>query len=341
MRKFTDCCSRPQVATARVSKRLPLRWRARAVQVLVATALMLSISATGARADGLIIPAYLPLGDATNWNVLKEDAAFARDGSSARYKDYWVAVNSGDNGPFSSANDWALAKVRWDPIRANGGAIFGYVHTLTSPTSSTFRPLADVKADINAWAAGYEGLGGIWLDEFYPRYEIDSAAGGASPAFPNGQSNAPTDRSFLNADGTYKTNYPEINPAGGYYSQLTSWIRAAHPNLKIIGNAGGKFYSNQNRYADLVDVTCSFEETLAVAANAPANDWAKLDRAPATLDNPQLALIHTNSTDLAGAINQSISHGYRYFYTTDRTLNNNIWGGLPPYFTSQVLAVYK
>ena len=286
----------------------------------------------------MIIPAYLPLDDATNWNILKEGAALAQNGKSAAYKDYWVTVNSGDNGPFSAPEDWAAATVRWDPIRANGGKIFGYVHTLATPTGTTFRPLDDVKRDIDAWVAGYGAVDGIWIDEFYPRYEI-AGPSGATATFPNGENNAPTDRSFLNADGSF--NAKPIDPAGGYYSRLTSWMRATHPDLKIIGNAGGQFYSNQIRYGELVDVTCSFEQTLAVAADAPANDWAGLDQQTGTSDNKQLALIHTNSTDLMGAINQAKSHGFRYFYTTDRTLDNNIWGGLPPYFTSEVDAIYN
>ncbi len=62
--------------------------------------------------------------------------------------------------------------------------------------------------------------------------------------------------------------------------------------------------------------------SLPVAANAPTNNWAGLNQQAGTSANAQLALIHTNSSDLARAINQSIGHGYKYFYTTDRTLNN-------------------
>lgn len=336
MQKFRPCF--PRSVNARTEKTAFTFGKFRSVLAVAAVAAALSCSTTTALADGMIIPAYLPLGDATNWNILKEGAALARAGSSNTYDDYWVAVNSGNNGPFSAPADWAAAKARWDPIRANGGEIFGYIHTLSTPTSTTFRPLADVKRDINAWVDGYQGLDGIWIDEFYPRYEI-AGPSGAVATFPNGEANAPTDRSFLNPDGSFNAN--QINPAGGYYSQLTDWIRKTHPGLHIIGNAGGQFYSNQVQYGGLVDVTCSFEQTLAVAVNAPANDWASLNQQVGTSANKQLALIHTNSTDLAGAINQSAGHGFKYFYTTDRTLDNNIWGGLPPYFTSEVNAVYN
>lgn len=332
MRQFTKILFINPVFWRLKRSRIAIR-ASRSLCALASIALILGVAVPEARADGLIVPAYLPLSDATNWNILQEGAAIVRDGNSARFKDYWVAVNSGNNGPFYNAADWAIAKTRFDPIRANSGKIFGYVHSLATPDGTQFRPLADVKRDIDNWVAGYEGLDGIWLDEFYPRYEI-AGPSGASATFPNEQNNASKDRSFLNPDGSF--NAAQVDPAGGYYAQLTNWIRATHPDLKIIGNAGGQFYSNQTRYADLVDVTCSFEQTLAVAANMPTGDWANLNQQIGTENNKQLALIHTNSTDLMGVINQAKAHNYSYFYTTDRTLDNNIWGGLPPYFTSQV-----
>jgi hypothetical protein len=180
---------------------------------------------------------------------------------------------------------------------------------------------------------GYGNLDGIWIDEYYPRFEIAGPSGG-SATYPNGTSLAPYDLSFLNSDGTFNAN--QVKPDGGYYSQLISWIRATYPRLRIIGNAGGWFYSNQINYADLPNVTCTFEQTYAVAANSPTNDWSGLTRQNTTSWRGQLALIHTNSTDLAGAIDQAIAHGYTHFYTTNGTLDNNIWGALPPYFTSEV-----
>jgi len=91
----------------------------------------------------------------------------------------------------------------------------------------------------------------------------------------------------------------------------------------------------------VVDVTCSFEQTLAAAQTNPATgavdgQWTGLERANTWTTHGQLALIHTNSTDLVGAIEQSIAKGYTHFYTTDRLLQDNIWGGLPPYFASEV-----
>ncbi len=302
---------------------------------LVFAALALGTAMPKTSADGIIVPAYLPLTDTANWNVLKEDAAIFANGSTPTYLDYWVVVNSGNNGPFTAAADWTAAAKVWDPIEVNSGAIFGYVHTLVTPTGTTFRSLAAVKSDIRAWVNGYANLDGIWIDEFYPRYEIAGPSGSLA-TYPNGQALAPTDRSFLYPDGKTINGAVQVNPAGGYYSQLTKWIHTTYPNLKIIGNAGGYFYSNQVNYGGLVDVTCAFEQTYAVAVNAPANDWAGLNTQPLSASYAKLALIHTNSTNLNGAIDQSISHGYKYFYTTNRTLDNNIWGGLPPYFTSEV-----
>jgi len=283
-----------------------------------------SIAATTATGRGMIVPAYVALGDVSTWNILRENAATVTSG--AHPKDYWVVANGPSNGPFTTG-----AAV-WDPLRAAGGVVIGYVHTCTTPTGPTFRPLADVEAEIAAWVAGYPGIGGIWLDEFYPRYEI-AGADGVAATFPNGQALAPTDRSFLNADGTF--NAKQVVPAGGYYDQLTSWIHGHYPGLKIIGNAGGQFYSNQINYTDLVDITCSFEQTYSYAANAPTNDWANLNRQNTTTTHAQLALIHTNTTDLAGAVSQAFAHGYQYVHTTSRALSDNLWGGIPPYFTSE------
>lgn len=277
----------------------------------------------------MIIPAYLAANDVFNWNIIKEAAGIMTTGSSP--KDFWVTGNGPANGPFTTAQDWADLQTSWDPIRASGGVLFGYVHTCTTPTGPLFRSLQDVEQDISAWVAGYAGLGGIWLDEYYPRFEI-AGSDGVSATFPNGQSLAPTDRSFLNPDGTFNAN--QVNPAGGYYDQLTSWIHTTYPGLKIIGNAGGQFYSNQLAYANLVDVTCSFEQTYAVAADSPTNDWAGLNRQITTAS--QLALIHDNQSDLAGALSQAFGHGYNYVYTTNRTIDTNLWGGIPPYFTTEV-----
>jgi hypothetical protein len=302
---------------------------------------------------GMIVPAYLgvsprnsadPGYDASliaTWTILAEAASAFKNGSNPNYKDFWVVVSSSRSGPFNEGEGdepWARAASLWDPIRANDGVIFGYVHTCVSPTMplvEQYRPLREVEEEIVAWVKGYPGLGGIWLDEFYPRYEIANTAGTAF--FPNGDQNAPADRSWYN-NGVPSWGQ-QVNPTGGYYDQLTKWIRATYPNLRIVGNAGGWFWSNQKNYADLVDVTCSFEQTLEYAQANRANqalDWHGLDRDNTWTPQGQLALIHTNSSDLAGAIDQSIAKGYTHFFTTDRRLEDNPWGGIPPYFATEV-----
>jgi hypothetical protein len=282
----------------------------------------------------MIIPAYITLDDTSGWNMLKEGAAVMSAGTNASFKDYWVTVNSSSNGPFSAVTDWAKAATVWDPIRSNGGRIFGYVHTCEQPTGPTFRSLATVKSEIAAWVAGYPQLDGIWLDEYYPRFEIAGSDVVDGPTYPNGLENAPTDRSFVNSLNQF--NGQQVNPAGGYYDQLVTWIRATYPTLRIIGNAGGAFYSNQLLYSDLPDVLVSFEQNFSVAANAPTNDWSALTRQVPDSKAGQLALIHGNTTSLDGAVDQALAHGYTHVYTTDRVLENNVWGGLPTYLTTEI-----
>jgi Spherulation-specific family 4 len=284
---------------------------------------------------GMIIPAYITLDNVSGWNVLKEGAAKMRTGTNANHKDYWVTVNSATSGSFSTAADWAKAATVWDPIRSNGGRIFGYVHTCEQPTGPIFRPLATVKSEIAAWVAGYPKLDGIWLDEYYPRFEIASVDGATGPSYPNGLANAPTDRSsFVNSANQF--NGLQVNPAGGYYDQLVTWIRATYPTLRIIGNAGGAFYSNQLLYSDLPDVLVSFEQNFSVAANAPTNNWSNLTRQIPNSKSGQLALIHGNATSMDSAVDQALAKGYTHVYTTDRVIENNLWGDLPTYLTSLI-----
>ena len=306
---------------------------------------------------GMIIPAYLTLDDAADWNLLKEGAAQMQASPNPTFKDFWVTVNSGNSGPFQSAAEWVKAKSVWDPIRANGGRIFGYIHALQSPDSSTpqgrlYRDLASVKADIAAWVSGYPSLDGIWIDEFYPRFEIAQPEAGDALVYPrdypNGAAYAPADTGFINSLGQF--NGKQVDPTGGYFSQLTSWIHATYPQLRLIGNAGGDMYSNQYRYGDLVDVLVSFEQNFDTAyatgivtwqnGTAVETDkymWHGLDRLNQVTTAPgSLALIHGNAGNMALAIDQAISHGYTHVYTTDRVFQNNVWGGLASYMTSEI-----
>lgn len=286
---------------------------------------------------GLIIPAYITLDDRTSWNILKEGVETLRTNGSPI--DYWVTVNGPGSAPFVKSEDWATAKTLYDPIRCNGGAIVGYVHTCEAATpprmqQTTFRPLETVEAEIDRWVNGYPALDGIWLDEFIPRLEVASIVEPGQPLIINPGPNPeyqPLSPDYL-TDGAF--NGKQVDPRGGYYHQLRQWIRDAHPNLRIIGNAGGWLDNNQIEYPKLVDVFVSFEQTYALASQ---NNWTRLDRQVDTV--PQLALIHTNTTDLAGAVKQAFDHKYTHVYTTSLPLYPNVWGALPPYFTTEVATV--
>jgi hypothetical protein len=310
---------------------------------------------------GIIIPAYLPLGQRVSWSNLSDQAAAMRDAGGGT-KDFWVAVNGAGNGPYANATDWTTAESLFDPVRANGGAIFGYVHSCKTdsirqhPSYYELLPMDAVKADIAKWIAGYPRIDGIWIDEFYPRYEIaDSPLKGTDPIlmFPNGRGAgmAPADqRSFLNADGSF--NGVQVDPTGGYYETLTSWIRTTYPTLRIIGNAGGKLYSNQTAYANLVDVLCTFEQTYAEAGK---NNWDRLTPLPG-LTVPQLALFHstsasnalfhsTSASEMDGALSRALALGYSHVYSTDLLYElpdgapGNPWGDVSSYLADEVAAI--
>lgn len=301
---------------------------------------------------GLIIPAYLGVDSSQTdrWKAIADGAATLQDGGSA-HKDYWVTVTAGVNGEMKQTFDWTSAKLVWDPVRANGGAIFGYVHTsqkwVTGPNKTCvdallFRPIADVEADIAAWVSGYPNIDGIWIDEFYPRHEIADDCSPPMHMFPNGRDAAPPeeDPSYVSPDGGLNASV-NIKPTGGYYATLTNWIRDNYSNLKIVGNAGGPLWSNQHFYANLVTVVCTFENSYQTAA---ANNWAELQRRNYYNQYPQLALIHTNPNDMAGALKKAFDLGYTHAYTTDEPymingVPHDVWGALPLYFATEVSAV--
>jgi hypothetical protein len=301
------------------------------------------IGAVLAGGTGLIIPAYLAI-DGTqqdSWTAIAAGAATLLNGTST-YKDYWVAVTAGASGEKKQDVDWMAAKAAWDPVRANGGKIFGYVHTGQTPTSLLFRPIVDVEADIVSWVAGYPNIDGIWIDEFYPRHEIADDVGPPTIMFPNGRMAAPPpgNPSYVSPDGGLNPAV-NIDPAGGYYATLRDFIRNTYSNLKIIGNAGGKLWSNQQDYAKLVDVICTFEQTYQSAA---ANNWKNLQRQNDASPYSELALIHTNPNDMAGALQKAFAFGYTHAYTTDvpyeiGDAGQNVWGALPSYFADEVSTV--
>ena len=307
---------------------------------LCAAAAVLGLAPTQSFAKGLIVPAYLPLTDTTDWATLASEATVATASTNPTYKEYYVVVNSSNNGPFTTQANWTTATGLFNPIRTNGGRIFGYVHTNADngTNDAIFRSLSSVEADITSWVTGYSNIDGIWLDEYYPRYEISTDTG-TTASFPNGTALAPYDTTYYTLP-TYAINGAiQVNPNGGY-AQLIGWIRSKYPKLKIIGNAGGWVWSDQLNYMNLPDITCTFEQSYTYANDS--GTWATLNQQTATGVSDyeaQLALIHGNTTDLAGAINEAISHGYSYFYTTNAVYGANVWGVIPPYFDTEVSTV--
>lgn len=333
---------------------------------------------------GMIVPAYLPVKDVrpATWNLFRtgqyqwqlpyevagtwqvEDSdgnetevndvergwlrlAVAAQTMKAAKLDFWVTVNGPNNGPLTDAADWSTARNVWNDLRTNGAAIFGYVHSCVDPKNSSKLIEADVVLEqIRSWVHNYGELDGIWLDEFFPRYELFDPEGAstakplagcdvsvAPPREPNGLCATPVDRSFIDMDGCYDTAIP-IQPAGGYYDTLIARIRAEFPWLLIVGNAGGKLYSNQLAYADLVDVMVGFEQSFAIAQSMPK----RLERQPYAA--PQAALFQgTSLADMPLALSLAQKQMYTHFYATDR-VDGNVWGQLSEHLEAQVDALY-
>lgn len=267
---------------------------------------------------GIIIPAYIWYGDITKWQRIEDAAKEAKKNNI----DFYVVVNSAHHGPFTTkakdtfdeyftpkdqnpapfnmdeeARKWDVVKTFYDNIKTAGGKIIGYVHTCKTPffvggkNYLEYRELADVKEDIDSWVFEYPEIDGIWLDEYYPRYEI---AGGDDSTF-----TIPNDFIIKPEDGTYveKTDekkcspvvvrnkkgedmiYTQIDPYGGFYWQLCKYLttktNAYGKKLIKIGNAGGDIYSNQLACSKFVDVLVSFEKNHIVAKFGEEKGYSK------------------------------------------------------------------
>ena len=327
----------------------------------------LSLPPSATVAGGLIIPIYtLPAAAApgatsaqatagTVWEKLAQGAASMRaaKASGSFYSDFVVAVSGPLHRPFQTRAEFDNAALSYDPIVAQGGQIFGYVHTLTDPDGPTFRPVADVLQDVDAWIQGYPALAGIWIDEYYPKYEY-TVGDQLNATFPNGSDNASADANMSVASGKDLTT-SQMRPDGGYYKRLTDAIRQrtsqSGQTLKLLGNAGGPVRSNQLLYSALPDILCGFEQTVSEAS---ANDWARLTLPSLLPDKPSLlALVHTlpeteacasggACPTLEAALDRAIGHGYSYFYATDEVYKlpdgtrGALWQRLPPYFNRQI-----
>jgi hypothetical protein len=290
---------------------------------------------------GIVIPAYYALADAAKWQELATAAGQMAAANNPVVRDFWVVANYA-NGAFTTAQQWADAAARFNPIRSNGGKIFGYVYThqaaYLNETGSAFdraqfRDVNLVKATINQWVAGYPNLDGIWIDEFYPRHEL-ATANIQFADYPNGLLAAPPGYRTPGLN-LYATG--QVEPAGGWFAELIGWIRATYPNLKIIGNAGGALYNNQNKYGGLPDVLVSFEQsqshTVAVPADFNIDAYGFAAR--------QLALIHGVATvaDMQTMVAQAKAKGFTHIFATDGVYQTNLWTTNSSYLTQQVSAI--
>ena len=74
--------------------------------------------------------------------MLKEDAAIFANGSTPTYLDYWVVVNSGNNGPFTTAADFSV----FDHLK--------YIRISTSAFAVPTAGSVEISADIDAQTPG-------------------------------------------------------------------------------------------------------------------------------------------------------------------------------------------
>lgn len=296
-------------------------------------------------------------------------------------KDYFTPEGRklGENQPhFEMAEEdknWKIAKFCYNEIKKYGGKIIGYVHTCDSTTVGLdkcakftksadgkdfhyygFRTISDVQADIIGW---YEGLkvndeesllDGIWLDEFYPRYELmtdsDPEDWRIVLPFPNeNMLYSPTQvrDEFPNKDALLDSfgGFAQMEPYGGYYWQICKAIKDKYPELIKIGNAGAALENNQLAYGKLVDILVCFEADYIKASGQVLKNGAT---DAAGIASKKLALIHGVQEDsLTNLIYKVLYEGdnvYSHVCVTDRGYGTsgeaNVWGGLPSYLKKEL-----
>lgn len=108
-------------------------------------ALLLSIE--GARATGLLIPAYFP--PDSKWTTMDNAAA-----SGAQI----TAVMNPDSGPGTAAESSYTSAI--SSLESAGGTVIGYV-----PTEFTNNSISTVESEIDTYESFYPKIGGFFLDE--------------------------------------------------------------------------------------------------------------------------------------------------------------------------------
>ena len=313
---------------------------------------------------GIIIPAYFGTDDSEAWKTLLNavnDEKFQASG-----KEFYVVIN-GD--PAGFANGTAVADYL-AKIQAVGGKIIAYVHTCVAPDlqpekrpdgvmdlCNKYRSVETVMSEIDAWANVISSLDGIWLDEFYPRYEIAYDGYNTVGFAVNDCEFTPVD--FRPDNKEKKINltsengsFYDVDPYGGYYWQLCYNIRKNYENFITIGNAGAHLWTNQQKYSKLVDILVTFEKSHGVAlfgdqaayhkddpnnpnepydedkewfkealknkADSSAKDWIGLNLQP-NCSAKQLALIHGVGADVyMNAVNVAFEKGFDYVYVIEK-----------------------
>jgi hypothetical protein len=301
---------------------------------------------------GAIVPAYIPTSPQAeaevNWTRIKRGAELAARTNGSR-RDYWVAINGPNpGGPPKEWTDWAPYLTHWTQLETYPNLnVFGYVYACEGKCegSANLRPMQDVMNDITRWICGYPKLSGIWIDEYYPQYELSNIPDRTViPNLPETDLRAPSDRCAVTWDGK-NNGAVQVKPAGGYFDVLTKWINATYPNLKIIGNAGGPLVSNFADYAGLVDVIVGYENSYQIAITGGESGRDKLAPSPRGKSG-QLALFHgTSQSEMESifATATSPEQGYTHFYATDLLYANGVgnpWGGTASYFEAQMELIF-
>jgi hypothetical protein len=246
--------------------------------ILVAFACLLSISANASRIN-ILVPAYANpcCGDgAQMWSSLVATAAGNRNFALE------VIFNPASGPGFARDPNYldATGNGPLRDLRLAGGLIDGYI-----PTASATRPIADVKADINAYLTGiYAGsVSGLFFDE------------------------------MSNDLGNV-----------GYYRQLKDYIQSIRPGIRTVGNPGTGYINNvtgQSNYsvADyiaLFDTLVTFENTGAtyMAGNPSLSQFQGLG-------STKIAhIVHTVAPWDASLIATAAGRGAGYLYLTNRPM---------------------
>jgi hypothetical protein len=136
-----------------------------------------------------------------------------------------------------------------------------------------------------------------------------------------------------------------VKSAGGYFDQLTAWIHATYPALKLIGNAGAPLVNNLNNYGNLVDVLVSYENSYAEAQGFAEQPPQYLLGAPIKEVTKQLALFHDTDTasNMEELVSKAFGLGYTHVYVNDGKFDNgkgNPWKVTPAYIDQEMSLVF-